>query len=139
MAKPTTTKDQKADKEEGPRSFAVFLNKLAEGECEREVSRQMHTLIRGLRSEALGRDAKIKGELSMKFRFTVPRSGPVAVSYDVSTKAPKKVTSEGYFWITEGGNLTHKNPKQEELPLREAPDPEERDLPDEETFEAREV
>lgn len=139
MAKQPPTKDQKAEKDEGPRSFNVFLTNLAEGECERELSRQMHGLIKGIRSEAIGRDAKIKGELTLKMRFTCPKAGPVAVSYDVTTKAPKKVTSEGYFWITPGGNLSHQNPKQEVLPLREVPEPESRDLPDDEELEAREV
>lgn len=130
MAK-ETTKTPKAE-DEGPRSFAVFLTHLSEGEAERELSRQMQALMKQMRDEAIARNGKIKGALAVNFKFIIPPTGPVAVTYDVTSKAPKRVTSEGYFWLTKGGNLTHKNPKQEELPLREVSEPSAREIPDDE-------
>lgn len=139
MAKETSTK--KPPEQEGPRSFNVFLNHLADGEAELELSRQLQSLIKDMRAEAIARNGKIKGTLAVALKFTIGATGPVAVTYDVTTKAPKRVTSEGHFWITAGGNLSHTNPKQETLPGMRVvePPPPALDIEDEERPAPREA
>lgn len=130
---------QQQPKEEGPRSFGVFLNELAEGEAEQKLSAELFDLIRKLKEQAIASDGKIKGELNLKLRFVVQEAGPVAVGFDVTTKAPKVRNTPGYFWVTRGGNLTIHNPKQAKLPLREVSGPESREVEDEPVAVAREV
>ena len=122
MAKPAEHQQPTAPppKEEGPRSFAVFLRKLAAGEAESALSYEMHELGKKLKDEAEARSEKVKGSLTLTINFEAePEDGLVMATYDVKTKAPKPKRAKGYFWLTKGGNLASEQPKtkQGELPF----------------------
>jgi hypothetical protein len=104
---------------EGPRSFTAFINALADGEAEGELSFQLHELAKRMQQEAKARGDKVSGSLSLNIKMVVDTSGHAIVGYDVSTKQPKRKTSGAVFWLTEGGNLSADNPRQAKLPLRE--------------------
>lgn len=102
--------------EEGPRSFARFIEDVADGDAHAQLSEELFELAGKLQSEALSRDAKIKGSLSLMLKLEAQPNGMVTIAYDIKRKDPAKRTSQGVCWLTGGGNLTHKNPRQEELP-----------------------
>jgi hypothetical protein len=106
-------------KEEGPRSFAVFLRQLAENRADAEISQELHDLVKLGRHESLARDAKVKGELSLKLKFDFAPNGVVGVTYEVKVKAPPKKTSSGHMFVTDGGNLSPKDERQLDLGLRD--------------------
>jgi hypothetical protein len=127
---------------EGPRSFAVFLQQLADGSAHAELSREMHALLEFLHDEAQQRGAAgvASGKLTLTLGFKVETKGVVGIKYDVTTKEPKPERGGDVFWLTKGRNLSKDNPKQQALfprdvttkaPL-EAPD-------DDETSIAREA
>lgn len=116
-------RDQEPAREEGPRSFGVILQKVADGAAEAELSRELFTLTKTLKDEARMRGAKVGGSITLKISLEADSDdGVVKVSYDVTTKAPKPLRRNGHFWITAGGNLTAEAPKQSKLPFQDVAD-----------------
>lgn len=119
-------------REEGPRSFARFIEQVADGVVHSELSTELHKLTSTLQDEAVNRHAKAKGSLTLKMSFEVMPNGVVTIRYDLDTKTPKPARNEGVAWLTpKGGNVVFENPKQTKLPLREVggtPEPA-RDVP----------
>lgn len=107
--------------DEGSRSAAVFLTKVADGELHARFSDELARLGAALLEEAKRRDGKVKGELVLKLAFSVAPSGISEVGYSVKVKKPEPKTSLGTHWITPGGNFVQENPRQQTLPLREVP------------------
>jgi hypothetical protein len=106
------------EEKEGPRSFAVFVRQLADGDAEREASEALHELLESLRKEAEAQGAA-KGILTLKFALTVDAMNQVEIAYDISTKEPTPLRPKAHLWITKGGNIVFENPRQQKLPLRE--------------------
>jgi hypothetical protein len=106
---------------EGPRSFVSFLNNIADGEAEGELSYQLHELVKRMREESVARGDTVSGGLTLKLKFKVDNLGHVIVGYKVTKTEPDRKTSGAHFWLTKGNNLTVENPKQQKLPLREVP------------------
>lgn len=103
------------DKDEGPRSFARFIESLADGAACSELSEELFGLSNKLQDESLARNTPVKGELTLKIKLAADPRGMVAIHYDVKRKDPVRPTSAGVMWLTKGGNLTAQNPKQLEL------------------------
>jgi hypothetical protein len=114
-------KKEPEEKEEGPRSFSVFVGNLAEGEAERELSYHLHEVCKRLQEEAHLRQAVVKGGLVLKIKIAADKNGTAAIHYDVEPKMPKRQTSNSVYWMTKGGNLTPDNPKQQSFKLKEVP------------------
>ncbi|MGW8286200.1 MAG: hypothetical protein ACWGPR_10830 [Candidatus Deferrimicrobiaceae bacterium] len=104
---------------EGPRSFGVFLNGLADGEAMAACSHDLHELVQKLQEESVAQNKDLRGELKLSIQLIADPKGFVAVGYDIATKAPKPQRSGSMMWITRGGNLSLENPRQQKLPLRE--------------------
>lgn len=115
--------DKAENKEEGPRSFSVFLSALSDGEAHGQLSQEMYDLVRKLQEMAHLKGGKAKGMLTLKLGFVVNTTGVCAVAYDIDVKQPKKPKSDGIFWATKDGNLSPHNPKQQMLPLRDVSNP----------------
>jgi hypothetical protein len=116
MAKPDQNQQPTAPppKEEGPRSFGVFLRKLAHGEAEGVLSYELHELSKRLKEEADLRGEKVKGSLTLTLPMEAEPAddgGLVTVHYQIAVKMPKPRRAKGWFWFTEGGNLTAEQPK----------------------------
>jgi hypothetical protein len=132
-------------KEEGPRSFAVFLRKLGQGEAESSLSYELHELGKRLQEEAHARNEKVKGTLTLSLAFEAePEEELVKVAYDVKAKPPKPRRAKGYFWLTKGGNLSTEQPKdtkQAAFPFRDVANDKgvPHDLPIDDDFEPREA
>jgi hypothetical protein len=106
---------------EGPRSATRFLEMVADGDLHAELSDTLHELIDQLANHAITVTSPAKGELAIKLKFSVDKSGVVDVAWDMNAKAPKPARSKGVMWLTKGNNLTAQNPRQQKLPLREVP------------------
>lgn len=115
----TIEKDTK-DKNEGPRSFAVLLTKLRDGEVEAELSEALQKMGKQL-AELAYETGKSSGALTLTLSFKADRDGTVDVIADVKLKEPKKKQGRGVFWLTPHGNFAAENPRQTTLPLRPVP------------------
>lgn len=114
----TKTKEpENKDEGEGPRSFGQFLAKLAEGEAERELSEQFHSLNKRCREEAKARWGSVKGELVLRIKLDWDENDVVGVAYKITKSEPPRKTSKSIFWSTKGGNLSPENPRQQKLAL----------------------
>ena len=113
-----STAAQQPPEDEGDRSFSRFLALLADGEAEAVLSNELRELAVACR-EAAQRTGKGIGVLTLKLGLSADAGGSVTIAYVTDVKKPKRLTSKGTFWQTEGGNLTPENPRQQKLPLRD--------------------
>ena len=102
--------------DEGARSATRFIEQVADGQCNADLSHALHKLGLKLASECRQRNDKVSGEVSLRLKITAEPSGVVGVLYEVNAKEPKAKTSGSVFWLTKGGNFTVDNPKQQNLP-----------------------
>lgn len=114
-----TSRAEQPPEEEGPRSFAVFLRALAEGQAETDLSVALHELAVRCKEDARLSGGKVSGKLTFELSLHADIKGPVILKYSVSVKRPKRRTPDGAMWLTKGGNLTPHNPKQGRLGLHE--------------------
>lgn len=116
-------------KDEGARGFAPLLTALEEGALHEDASVQLRDLNRKLmlHAEQFG---KAKGSITIVIKLSAARGGSVDVDGDVTTKTPKPIRSRSVMWFTQGANLTGKNPRQQELPLRDVSAPPTKDVPE---------
>ena len=103
--------------EEGPRSFARFLEQVADGQAQLDLSDELYRLCLRLREEALAQTSAVTGELDLKLTIRVEPTGIVAIAYGIKRKEPAPKRPGSIMWLTEGGNLTPQNPRQQTLPL----------------------
>lgn len=102
--------------DEGARSATRFIELVADGQCNADLSHALHKLGLRLAAEVRQRNDKCSGEITLKLKFTAEPSGIVGVGYEVNAKEPKARTSGSVFWITKGGNLVNENPRQTSFP-----------------------
>lgn len=107
-------------REEGPRSFARFIERVGNGVAHSELSTELHELTSTLQDEAVNRSAKAKGSIVLKLDFEVMPNGICHIRHDITKKTPKPTRHEAVAWLTpKGANVVFKDPRQTELPLRE--------------------
>jgi hypothetical protein len=109
------------EKDEGPRSFAVFLRQIAGGDAEMEASAELQELIRNIRAQAAYNRKAIAGKFTIDLKIACDETGAATIGYEIKTKAPKPKTAPSIFWVTKSGNLTASNPRQMTLGVREVP------------------
>lgn len=133
----------KADgaKTEGPRSAMRFLENIADGRLAAQLSAKLFRLGAKLVEESLARDAKVKGELTLRLKFEAKPDGVTSVDYELKVKEPAEKTAQGTTWLTTDGNFVFENPRQPQLPgLREVSRPREaREVDERPAAPAREV
>lgn len=109
---------------EGPRSFARFIEALGEGDVHAELSQELFELGRKLLSQARARMANVKGTLVLKLKFDADPKGVVDIEHSVEVKVPKPRRAAATMWLTKGGNLSPENQRQQVLPgIREVTAP----------------
>lgn len=102
-----------------PRSFTVWLAKLADGEADSNLAYELQQLMQRLDEEAHTRNGRVKGKINLKLNFSVDETGIVGVGYEIDVKAPPRKTSPAVYWLDRQSNLVEKNPRQQDLPLRD--------------------
>lgn len=110
------------DQEEGARSFARFIEHVSEGDANRHLSEELHKLMRAMRQHVIENGGVAGGGLELKLGFKLESNGLVNVAYAIKRNEPKPRRPVGAMWLTKGNNLTHKNPRQMEMPLRRVDD-----------------
>lgn len=132
-------KDELPQTSDGPRSFSVFLTQVDDGALHAEASREMHKLTSALRDHAMRFARDAKGSITLTLSLEVDEKGVADVVGSLAVKAPKAPRSKSQFFVTQGGNLTLENPRQQRLALGVVPAPEVRELPAELREPARSV
>jgi hypothetical protein len=101
---------------EGPRSFAVWIGNLGDGEANAELSEELQKLGAALTDEAYRCNKVAKGKLTVTFTLQCDPRGVGNVAWDVNGKPPKKSRAAQAMWINKHGNWVHENPRQQSLP-----------------------
>jgi hypothetical protein len=112
-----------AKKEEGPRSFAVFVQGLAEGDCNAEMSRELQRLGQVMKREAEARGEEVPGAITLTIKGKADPRGTVHFLWDVKVTEPKPKRVGGAMWISRDGNFVSEDPRQKELFPREVKGP----------------
>lgn len=102
----------------GPQTkpFAQFLQEQRKGVLHTELSEALQELA----AAVLEHDKA--GTLAVTFTVAPgPEEGTVKVSDRLSLKAPEADKKPSVFWPDDQGNLSRRDPRQPELPLREVP------------------
>lgn len=105
--------------DEGPRSFARFIEGIGEGDLVREASDMLHELTAKIHDEALARQDKVGGQFKLTIKIVCDPRGNVGLAYDVDITKPKPKRVPGIGWMTKGSNVTFVHPRQLTMPLRE--------------------
>lgn len=106
-------------KEEGPRSFARFLENVGEGDYHQDASDALFELGKSIQDLALRTESKVKGKLVLTVDMSCDARGVVGVNVEVVTKKPKVKRAPAQAWITKHGNVVFEHPRQTKLPLQE--------------------
>ena len=113
------TQETMAEVEEGARSFSRFVDLIADGDAGRDISTELHTLLKVMSDQTSRTDTTAKGKLVVTFALAMEPGGMTGVAYDVKITEPKLKRATGVLWLTKGSNLVAENPRQAKLPLRE--------------------
>lgn len=113
----------KDEKTEGPRSFAVMLQQIGDGELHDDLGLRMQELVGNLRAFSERYQREGKGTLTLTLNVIAAGNGTIAVAGDVKVKTPTPKRAGSVFWPTAANNLTLENPRQQKLPLKEVPQP----------------
>lgn len=128
-------------KDEGARSFAMFVQSIDQGTLHAELSDELRAIGKAIYDATMSTGTSAKAELVLKLTFKgeADLGNTVRVDHDVRVKLPKpKRSGGGTFWLTKGHNFGTQHPMQQNLPLREvAAPPSARDLDEDEDTEAR--
>lgn len=77
-----------------------------------ELSETQHSLIDAIRLTGKG------GELTIKLAYKPDGNGQMTIKADVKAKEPALSRGTSLFFLTPEGNLTRRDPRQQDLPLR---------------------
>jgi len=109
----------KLQTEEGTRSFTRTLDKLNFGETQIELSDELHDLTVRMLAHARKHECEVKGKLTLTLDLAVDSHGQLLIQASSKSGVAKPKGGASHAWLTPGGNVTFKNPRQEELPLHE--------------------
>jgi hypothetical protein len=113
--------------DDGPRSLAVFLTKLEDGEFEQELSKKLHEMGLALDSR-LEHSETATGSMIITLKFKADRKA-VAIAGDVKSTLPKALRAAHVMWLNAESNFVAENPRQTKLGLREVEAPPAREVP----------
>lgn len=110
------------DEDTGPviRPFVEFLLQQAYGGTHDELTFGLHDLIAAVKDHGKG------GSITLTIKVDPLGKGverQVVVTDNVTVKAPTGKRPTSMFFVDDDGNLTRKDPRQPELPLREVSRP----------------
>ena len=94
------------------RPFIDTLRDIEAGGLLDELSETQHNLIDAIRLTGKG------GELTIKLAYKPDGSGQMTIKADVKAKEPALSRGTSLFFLTPEGNLTRRDPRQQDLPLR---------------------
>lgn len=104
------------------RSFATFLPHVDDGAFEAECTEKMGELLTVLEAQALATCRNTAGRITVTLDFKVDEKGNTTLHGDVAVKKPKPKRGGTHMWLLKG-KLSNRNPRQQELPLRDVSSP----------------
>jgi hypothetical protein len=100
---------------QGPHAFRDFVEELADGHFDADVSRELLALLAECHVLAVTENTKAKGKLTIELNVATDPRGEVDVTYSTKIKRPARATARGRLWMVKGGP-TAVHPKQLEVP-----------------------
>ena len=101
-------------KEEGRRPFAAVLQDMRQGDLHSELSDALADVV------AAALEHRKPGQVTLTLTIKPnPDETTVYVQDKIAAKVPEADRPPSLFFTSERGDLTRKDPRQEELPLRE--------------------
>lgn len=100
------------------RAFSTFIGDLEEGRLHAELTSQIRDIVAELHNVLIDQGGKPKAALAIKLNFKLD-SGVIEVDAETKATLPKRLRSKSIFYATPSNDLTRRNPKQTELPLRD--------------------
>ena len=94
------------------RPFIDTLREIEAGGLLDELSETQHSLIDAIRLTGKG------GELTIKLAYKPDGNGQMTIKADVKAKEPALSRGTSLFFLTPEGNLTRRDPRQQDLPFR---------------------
>lgn len=94
------------------RPFIDTLRDLESGHLLDELTSMQHDLLDAIRL------TNKQGELTIKLTYKPDGAGQMTVKADIKAKEPALARGTSLFFMTPEGNLTRKDPRQPDLPLR---------------------
>jgi hypothetical protein len=101
--------------DDGRRPFAAWLQEQRGGVLAAELTDQLAELVAAVCEHEKG------GTLTLKITVKPEADGAVKVSDDWAVKKPRAAARPSLFFADSAGNLSRRNPRQPELPLRGIP------------------
>ncbi|MCY1282779.1 hypothetical protein D9M68_341840 [compost metagenome] len=98
------------------RPFIDTLREIEAGGLLDELTEVQHALVDAIRLTGKG------GELTIKLAYKPDGSGQMTIKADVKAKEPALARGTSLFFLTPEGNLTRRDPRQQEMPLRSVAD-----------------
>lgn len=99
--------------------FGVLVGSITGGDLLKELSETNKTVLTTLEDHARDTCGTAGGTLTLVLKYKVERNGAVRIEADVATKLPKLLRAADHFFTNGKGALSRKDPRQQELPLRE--------------------
>ncbi len=97
--------------------FAAFMQEHRQGGLHSELSDQLAELVLATREQGK------KGSLTLKLDVAPNADGMTVTIVDsITLKKPEATRQAGIWYSDEDGNLSRRNPMQQELPIREVRD-----------------
>lgn len=100
------------------KTFTAFLHEQRGGVLHAELTDELAKLVAKVSEHEKG------GTLTLKITVKPEADGAVKVSDEIAVKAPRPAARPSLFFTDSAGNLSRRNPRQPELPLREVQTPE---------------
>lgn len=105
--------------DEGTRSFTRTVDQLNFGQTQVEMSEELHDLTIRMLNHAKKHACEVKGKMIVTLDLVCDGHGQLGIQASSKSGVAKPKGGTSHAWLTKQGNVTFKNPRQTELPLRE--------------------
>lgn len=98
------------------RPFMDTFREIESGALLDELTEAQHSLVDAVRLTGKG------GELNIKLAYKPDGAGQIVIKADVKAKEPVLSRGTSLLFLTPEGNLSRRDPRQQEMPLRSVED-----------------
>lgn len=101
------------------RAFSTLIGALEDGALHKELTDGIRDLIGNLHNAKIDQGGKPKGSVTLVLSFKLD-GDVIECEAACAIKQPKRLRNKTVLYATEDNHLTIRNPKQRDLPLRDA-------------------
>lgn len=99
-------------------NFNQVISAVEDGHLHNDLSDKLRDLVGDLENAATQRGGKAAGTFTLTLKLSL-EGGIMEIAADIATKAPKPKRGRSIFYVTPENNLTRRDPRQPDLPLRD--------------------